>query len=77
MSGGQGIVTTFRTQSHDFLEVSWPEFDHNRVGVTVNDFRIMGVSVTDTVFSLHFLNDCQIVSHQLIGGPTCFVFSII
>ncbi len=72
MSWGQGVVTISHTQSHDLLEVAWAEFDHNRISVAVNDFGIMGMPVTDTIFSFNFLDGCQTFVPRTMGGAHLF-----
>jgi hypothetical protein len=44
------------TECHDFPKVGRPKFDHDGVGITVNNLGIMTMAVINTVFRFHFLS---------------------
>lgn len=54
---GQSMVQRTLTELHHCGQVCGTKFDHDRICITIDDLCIMGMSVGDTVFSFHFLDD--------------------
>lgn len=57
------------TQCHDPIQLGWPEFNHDGVGVAVYDLCVMCMTVCDTVLCLNFLDRSKKGITQYILHP--------
>lgn len=66
------------TELHDSLQICRSELDHDGVSITINDFRVVRVSVGNAVLCLDLLLPTSVRDpHNDQTSQTCLVFSII